>query len=235
MPRLRLSAIVAVPGLCLLLVSPLIARQAPPATLTLTVKNSPAYAQPTPVPVPTALLVVTPSWAGLGAKTPAGGSEVPGQTLFLSELAVVLSSRPADCSTVFALGAPENDKDFHIVAGKAEAYMPRREWKSTTVGKVLADATSEQKIRLAVERFSATIQGAGLKKKAIVKDGLGGASRLVLDQNDGKWTADIALKVDDVVAEGKIPLTACPTEPRSKTELPPLLGEGRLMNAARTF
>jgi hypothetical protein len=234
MPRLRLAALVAVPGLCLLLASPLTARQAAP-TLTLAVKNSSAYGQPTPVAVQTALLVVTPSWAGMGAKTPAGGSEVPGQTLFLSELAVVLSSRAADCTTVFALGPPETDRDFHIVAGKVEAYMPRREWKSTMVGKVLADVADQQKIHLAVERFSVTVQGAGLKKKAVAKDGVGGSSRLVLDQNDGKWTVDLALKADDVVADGKLPLTACPTENRSKDDQPPLLGENRLLNAARTF
>jgi hypothetical protein len=210
------------------------ARQAAP-TLTLSIKNSPAYAQPTPVPLGAALLIVTPSWVGVGAKTLTGGSEVPGQTLFLSELAVVLSSRKADCTSAFALGAPDNDKDFLIVAGRTEAYLPRRDWKSTVVGKVFApDAADKDKNHLAVDHFSVNVQGGGLKKM-VSKDGLGGSNLLVLDKKDGEWTADVALKADDVVASGKVPLTACSVENRSKNELPPLLGESRIVSAVRSY
>jgi hypothetical protein len=210
------------------------ARQAAPA-LTLSIKNSTAYAQPTPAPLGAALLIVTPSWAGVNAKTLAGGSEVPGQTLFVSELAVVLSSRKADCTSAFALGAPDNDKDFLIVAGRTEAYLPRRDWKSTVVGKVFApDAADKDKNHLAVDHFSVNIQGGGLKK-IISKDGLGGSNLLVLDQKDGQWTADVAVKTGDVDAAGKVPLTACPVENRSKNELPPLLGENRITSAVRSY
>jgi hypothetical protein len=233
MPKVLSAAALALAAhVSLLGASALPARQAP--TLTLSVKNSPVYASPTPAPVPAALLIVTPAWRGTDFKTIAGGREVPGQTLFVSELAVVLSSRPADCDTVFALGPPEADKDFLIVAGKAEAYLPRREWKSTASGKVFGLTPDTMKDRLAVDAFSATIQGGGLKK-AVGKDGLRGGSTLLLTQADGKWTVNLSLKADDVVATGTLPVTACPTVERSKNELPPLLGANRLLDAARNY
>jgi hypothetical protein len=228
---LSAAALAVAAHLALVDLTPVLARQT--ATLTLAVKNSTAYASPTETPIPAALLVVTPSWTGTQFKTLSGGSEVPGQTLFVSELAVVLSSRAADCDSVFALGPPESDKDFLIVAGRTEAYLPRREWKSTSVGKVFASADDKTTNHLAVQSFSVSIQGAGLKKM-VAKDGLGGGSRLVLDQADGKWTADIALKADDVTAGGKLPLTACPTQNRSKNQVPPLLGERRMVDAVRS-
>jgi hypothetical protein len=234
MPKvLSTNAFVVAALLCLIDAPVLLALQA--ATLTLSVKNSPAYASPTPAPVQSALLIVTPAWRGTDFKTIAGGREVPGQTLFVGELAVVLSSRPADCDSVFALGPPEADKDFLIVAGKAEAYLPRREWKSTAAGKVFGLTPDETKTRLALDGFSVTIQGGGLKKKVVTKDGLGGSSRLALEQADGKWTVNISLKADDVLANGTLPVTACPTVERSKNEVPPLLGANRLLDAARSY
>ena len=231
MSRMVSCALVAL-GLCPLAVSTLLARQT--STLTVSAKNSPVYAQPTPVPVQSALLVVTPFWGGVAYKTPTGGRELPNQTLFMSELAVVLSTRQADCATVFALAPPESDRDFLIVAGKTEAYLPRHEWKSTSVGKVFSDP-GRQKVRFPVERFSVTIQGAWLKKKSVVKDGLSGSSRLVLDQNNGQWTVDLALKADDVTAEGTLPLKACEIEKRSKDDVAPLLGDARMTSAMRSF
>jgi hypothetical protein len=235
MPKvLPATAFLVAACLCAISAPALLARQA--ATLTLSVKNSPVYASPTPAPVQSALFMVTPAWRGTDFKTIAGGREVPGQTLFVGELAVVLSSRPADCDTVFALGPPEADKDFLIVAGKSEAYLPRREWKSTAVGKVFGLTPEETKTRLALEGFSVTIHGGGLKKKVVNKDGLGGSSQqLVLSQADGKWTVNISFKADDVVANGTLPVTACPTVERSKNELPPLLGANRLQDAARSY
>src|SRR4029453_11485668 len=95
-------------------------------TLTVSIKGSAAYAQPTPVPLQAALLVVTPAWEDVSAKSPLGGKEAAGQMLFLSDLAVVLSNKALDCTTVFTARQAAADQDLVIVGGKAEAYTGRR-------------------------------------------------------------------------------------------------------------
>jgi hypothetical protein len=206
----------------------------PGPVLTLTVKNSAAFGKANPVPLKTALLVVTPAWEDIKAVTEVGGQEASGQPLFLSELAVVLSNRALDCATVFGAPAPTGD-DFMIVAGKAEPYLPAKGWQTTSVGKVFLTTGEGSSADLAIDRFSADVLGAGLKKK-VSKDGLkGNDGRLVLAQKAGSWTADFALKADDVNAEGRIPLTACSVTSRKKSAGAPLLGENRLLNVARQF
>jgi hypothetical protein len=202
-------------------------------TLTVSVKGSSAYAQPTPVPVKTALLVVTPHWEDINAVTPTGGREASGQPLFLSDLVVAFSNLELDCAAVFKakLTAPT---DFLIAAGKAEAYIPSNGWQSTAMGKLMTDNAGARTIN--VDRFSVDAQYMVSKKKMSSKDGLHGADgHLVLTEKDGAWTADFAVKADELTAEGKIPVKSCGIVSRRKEELPPLLGERRLLTAGDRY
>jgi hypothetical protein len=203
------------------------------STITLSVKGSPAFTKPSPAPVAAALLVVTPSWDDVKVVTQVGGQEASGQPLFLTDLAVVLASKPLDCAAAFKAPAPSGD-DFLIVLGKAEAYLPAKGWQTTSIGKTfMADSSSN--LHYAVDKFSVDAQQGSLKKK-ISKDGLkGNDGRLVLDSAAGAWNVDFAVKADDVTAEGKLPLTLCSIGSRKKAESTPLLGENRLMNAWRSF
>lgn len=68
--------------------------------------------------------------------------------------------------------------------------------------------------------------------------------QLVLERDGRGWTADFAIRGDQVVAEGRISLTLCPVvvrqtavlkakeEDRKKAPDAPLLGLGRVMDAA---
>jgi hypothetical protein len=208
------------------------------STLTLSIKGSNLYAKPTPVPLQAALLVVTPVWEDVKAVTELGGQEASGQPLFVSELAVVLGNRPMDCTSVFTAGAPSSEQDFLVVAGKGEAYLPAKGWQSTSVGKAFTatSADSTKPIHFPVDRFSVDIQNSAIKKKTASKENVrGNDGRLVLDQNAGEWRVDFAVRMDDAVAEGQMPLTLCPIASRKKSAGMPLVGEKRLLDAARSF
>ena len=220
-------------GLAAFVAAALLAAQAPPPTLTLSIKGSAAYAQPAPVPVKTALLVITPHWADINAVTPTGGREASGQALFLSDLVVVFSNLDMDCSAVFK-GKVADPKDFIIAAGKAEAYIPVNGWQSTMIGKALSDSASERSLTL--DRLSVDAQLTAQKKKTSSKDGLRGSDgRLVLTQKEATWTADFMVKADELTAEGKLPVTSCGITPRRLEELTPLLQERRLLTAADKY
>jgi hypothetical protein len=213
-----------------------VAGQAPAsATLTVSIKGSTAYAQPTPVPLQTALLVVTPAWEDLSAKSPLGGKEAAGQPLFLSDLAVVLSNKALDCTTVFTARQAAADQDLVIVVGKAEAYTGAQGYHGTTIGKVIVD-TSGGAVSLPLDRFSADAQFTAQKRKSVSKDNLrGNDGRLNLQRTADGWIADVLLKADELSAEGKIPLTACGMASRKKASTAPLLGEKRLLAAAERY
>jgi len=224
-------------SLILLLASgALVAGQAPAsATLTVSIKGSTAYAQPTPVPLQAALLVVTPAWEDLSAKSPLGGKEAAGQLLFLSDLAVVLSNKAMDCTTVFTARQAAADQDVVIVMGKAEAYTGPQGYHGTTIGKVIVD-TSGGAVSLPLDRFSADAQFTAQKRKSVSKDNLrGNDGRLTLQRSADGWMADVLLKADELSAEGKIPLTACGIASRKKASTAPLLGEKRLLAAAERY
>jgi hypothetical protein len=203
-------------------------------TLTVTIKGSAAYAQPTPVPLQTALLVITPVWSDITAKSPVTGREAGGQLLFLSDLAVVLSNKTMDCTTVFSSRQVATDQEFVIVAGHGEAYTGPQGYNNTTIGKGIVDASNV--VTLPVDRFSADAQFTVQKRKSSSKDNLrGNNGRLVLQRDNGAWTADFMVRADELVAEGKIPLTACPVVERKKAAGAPLLGEKRLMRVVENY
>jgi hypothetical protein len=205
-------------------------------SVTVTVKGSTAFAAPTPVAIKSALLVVTPSWDDVEAKTQVGGREASGQPLALADLAVVLSTQALDCATVFKRAPSTTETDVTIVAGKAEAFLPAKGWQTTTVGKVFM-AAEMAAVHLVLDRFSADVHTAALKKKTVSKDGLrGNDGRLVLDQEAGKWRVDVMARIEDAVIEGKASLTSCPIASRTKSAAgAPLLAERRLLDAARNF
>jgi hypothetical protein len=208
---------------------------AAPASLTLSIKGSSAYAQPTPVPLQTALLVITPGWSDITGKSPVGGREAAGQILFLSDLAVVLSNKAMDCTNVFSSRQVSTDQEFVIIAGRAEAYTGNQGYHNTPIGKVVVD-TSGAPASLAVDRFSVDAQYTGQKRRSSSRDNLSGNNgRLNLQRTDGTWTADVMVRVDDLVAEGKLPLTACSLSERKKAGGAPLLGEKRLLAAAERY
>ena len=211
----------------------LAARQAP--TLTVSIKGSTAYAQPTPVPAATALLVVTPSWDDIVAKSPVGGREAGNQPLALADLAVVLSNKELDCTSVFGPRTFAVDADFLIVAGKAEAYLPAQGYHTTPIGKVVVD-TSGGAATLNVDRFSLDASFTVQKRKSVSKENLrGNDGRLVLQRTGTDWTADFMVKADELSAEGKLPLKWCGLSSRKKAAGAPLLGERRLLTAAERF
>jgi hypothetical protein len=225
--------------LSLLLVLPSalpVAGQSAPAvpTLTVSIKGSAAYAQPTPVPLQTALLVITPAWTDITAKSPVNGREAAGQLLFLSELAVVLSNKAMDCATVFSSRQVATDQEFVIVAGRAEAYLASRGYHDTPIGKMVVDASDA--VTLPVDRFSASVQFTARNRKSASKDNLRGDNgRLVLQRDNAAWTGDFMARADELVAEGKIPLTLCAIQERQKAAGAPLLGENRLLRVAENF
>lgn len=206
---------------------------APPA-LTITVKGSPVYGQPSPVPIRTALLVVTPNWDGLDAKSLTGGREASGQTLWVTDVVAFLSNRQMDCAEAFK-AKNEAPEDFLIALGRAEAYLPKIGWQNTELGKLFADSGSTGR-RIPLDRLSVEAQYTSAKARRSGKDNLRGSdARLVLEQTDGGWMADIMVKVDDLTAEGKLPLTTCGVTLRNIKEMQPLLGQRRLQAAADRF
>jgi hypothetical protein len=203
-------------------------------TLTVTVKGSAAYAQPTPVPLATALLVITPVWSDISAKTPVTGREASGQPLFLSDLAVVLSNKAMNCTTVFSSRQVATDQEFVIVAGLAEAYTGPQGYNNTSIGKGIVDTGNV--VTLPVDRFSADAQFTVQKRKSSSKDNLRGSNgRLVLQRDNGAWTADVMVRADELVAEGKVSLTPCGIVERKKAAGVPLLGEKRLMRVVENY
>jgi hypothetical protein len=213
-----------------------VAGQAPntPPALSITVKGSPAYGQPTTVPIKTALFVVTPRWEGLDAKTLTGGREASGQALWVTDAVAFLSNREMNCDAAFSAknAAPE---DFLIALGRAEAYLPKDGWLGSELGKLFADAGSEGR-KITLDRLSVEANYTSSKARRSGKDNLRGSdARLVLEQTAGGWMADILVKVDDLTAEGKLPLTSCGVMQRGVKEMKPLLGEGRLQAAADRF
>lgn len=234
MPRpMHAAVVVALAGVVLPWSAPVAGQS--DATLTMSVKGSTAFASPTPVPLKSALLVVTASWDDVIAKTEVGGREASGQPLVMSELAVVLSTQALECANVFARTRSDADTDVTVIAGKSEAYLPEKGWQTTVVGKVFM-APEIGTLQLALDRFSADIHTAALKKKTVSKDNLrGNDGRLVLSHDAGTWRADLAAKIDDAVVEAKGTLTACPVASRQKSAGQPLLLERRLLDAARNF
>jgi hypothetical protein len=231
--RIRAAQLVLVG---LVVSGPLVARQAPDAgtTLTVTIKGSPVYAQPTPVPIKTALLVITPSWQGLNATTPTGGREASGQPLWVTDVVVFLSNQEIDCAQAFKAKAP-SPSDFIIAAGRTEAYLPSAGWQNTQLGKMFADAGNAGR-KVPLERFSVESQYTSTKPRRSGKDNLRGSDgRLILEQGAGGWIADIMVKVDDLSAEGKVPVKSCGVTMRTLEETPPLLGEHRLQSSADRF
>ena len=203
-------------------------------TLTVTIKGSAAYAQPTPVPLQTALLVITPVWSDISAKSPTTGREAGGQLLFLSDLAVVLSNKAMDCTTVFSSRQVATDQEFVIVAGHAEAYTGPQGYQNTSIGKVVVDTSSV--VTLPVDRFSVDAQFTVQKRKSSSKDNLRGSNgRLVLQRDNGAWTGDVMVRADELVAEGKMSLTPCAVVERKKAAGAPLLGEKRLMRVVENY
>lgn len=213
----------------------LVTAQAGAPALTLSIKGSATYAQPVTAPLQTALLVVTPAWEDIAAKTPVGGKEASGQIMFLSDLAVVLSNQAMDCTSVFAPRQVTADADFVIIAGRAEAYIAAQGYHTTPIGKVLVD-TSGAAASLPIDRFSVDALYTVQKRKSVSKDGLrGNDGRLVLDRTADGWTANVSLHVDELVAEGKIPLKSCGLVTRKKATVAPLLGERRLTSAGDRY
>ena len=215
----------------------ILSAQAPDAapTLTISVKGSPVYAQPTPVALKTAALVITPSWQGLNATTPTGGREASGQPLWVSDVVVFLSNQEFDCGAVFKATAPKPE-DFLIAAGRAEAYMPSAGWNNTPLGKAFSSMASNE-TKVPVDRFSLEAQYSAAKAKRMGKDGLRGESHLVLEQGGGSggWIADIAIKADDLVLQGRIPVKSCGITTRNLGDMQPLLGQHRLQSAADKY
>jgi hypothetical protein len=209
---------------------------ASPMAMTVTVKGSAAYAQPTAVPLQTALLVVTPAWTDIVAKSQVGGREAAGQLLFLSEVAVVLSNRALECATVFAPRRTETPAEFVIVAGRADAYLPAQGYHTTAVGKVIVDTTGSDG-SLPLDRFSADATFTTQKPKTSSKENLrGNNGRLVLQRTGGAWSVDVMVRADELTAEGKGPLTMCPVSERQKASAgDPLMAERRLLLAAERF
>ena len=207
-------------------------------TLKLFIKGSTAYANPAQVPVQTALLIVTPKWEGLE------GASFDRTRLFVADLSVVLSDRTFDCTTAFSVRPPGSDSEFLIVAGRIEAFAQSQDWQTTSFGKAFADTTASS-VRLALDKFSVDVQHLALKKKLFSKDNVQARDgQLVLERDEHGWTAALAIRADQVVAEGRIPLTLCPVvvrqtavlkakeEDRKKAPDAPLLGLGRVMDAA---
>ena len=219
--------------------SPLAAGQAgaPDApTLTLSIKGSPVYGTAAPVPLQTALLVVTPVWEDIQALTEVGGQEASGQPLFLSDLAIVLGNRAMDCDSVFQAKPPADQRDFLVVVGKAEAYLPAKGWQTTSVGSVfMTEAEAVAPTTLTLDRFSYDVTSAVPKKRFSRDNVRGNDGQLELSQQGGSWRARVAFRTGDVVAEGQVPLTACPIASRQKAAGMPLLGENRLRTAGRNF
>jgi len=220
-------------GVVLLLGVSLSARQTP--SLTLSIKGSTAYAQPTPAALQTALLVVTPAWEDISLKSPVGGKEASGQMLFGSDLVVVLSNKAFDCTTVFGPRQMTADPDFLILAGRVETYLPAQGYHTTPIGKIIVD-TSGTAASLPIDRFSLDATYTAQKRKTISKDGLrGNDAKLVLNRSADGWTADVLLRQDEMVAEGKVPLKSCGLASRKKSGGAPLLQEKRLTAAAERF
>jgi hypothetical protein len=229
----RISAIGGISFAITALAAAGVLAQNAPATLTVTIKGSSTYAQPTPVPVKTALLIVTPHWEDVTAVTPTGGREASGQPLFMSDLVVAISNMEMDCAAAFKpkLSSPA---DFFIAAGKAEAYIPSNGWQSTSLGKLLTGDAAERTIE--VDRFSMDAQFTASKKKMVSKDGVHGSDgHLTITQKENEWTVDFMVKADDLTAEGTLPLTSCGITSRRKAEWPPLLQERRLLTAADKY
>ena len=212
------------------------AQAAAAPVLTLSIKGSSLYAKPASVPIQTALLIVTPAWEDVEAKTEVGGQEASGQLLLLSDLALVLGNRPMDCASIFTAPAPAANPDFIVVVGKAEAYLPAKGWQTTSIGRIfMAESGETTSAKLALDRFSMDVQSFSPKKK-FSKDGIRASDgRLVLEQQAGAWRADLAYHSGDVVVEGQVPVSACPVTSRKKASGQPLLGERRLLDAARNF
>jgi len=205
-----------------------------PPTLTISIKGSSVYAQPTPVVLETAVLVITPSWQGLNATTPTGGREASGQPLWVSDLVVVLSNQAFDCGAVFKATASKPE-DFLIAAGRAEAYMPSAGWNTTPLGKAFSSMTSSD-TKVAIDRFSLEAQYTAQKPKRMGKDGLRGDSRLILEQGGASgWIADVAFKGDDLTLQGRVPVKSCGITTRSLDDTPPLLGQHRLQSSADKY
>jgi hypothetical protein len=211
------------------------ARQGAGPTLTLSIKNSTAYAQPTPVALATALLVVTPAWEDFAAKSPVGGKEASGQMLFVSDLVVVLSNKEFDCTNVFGPRQMTTDQDVLIVAGRTEAYLPAQGYHTTPVGKIVVDTTGAA-ATMPVDRFSLDATYTVKNRKSISKENLrGNDAKLVLQRNADGWTADVLLRQEEMLAEGKVPLKSCGLSTRKKAGGAPLLGEKRLQMAVDRF
>jgi hypothetical protein len=188
------------------------------------------------VPLQTALLVITPAWSDITAKSPLGGREAAGQLLLLSDLAVVLSNKAMDCTSVFtAARQVATDQEFVIVAGRAEAYTGPQGYHNTTIGKVVVD-TSGAAVKLPVDRFSVDAQYTAQKRRSTSRDNVrGNDGRLILQRDSGVWTGDIMVRADELLAEGKITLTPCSITERKKAAGAPLLGEKRLLRVAESY
>jgi hypothetical protein len=211
----------------------LVARQAAPAggtALTLSIKGSTVYAKPEPVPLQTALLVVTAVWEDITLKVSVNGSRqtAADTPLFGSDMVVVFSNRAADCSTVFQAPASSSDRDFMIAAGQVVLYEPAKGWPSTPIGKIFADP-EKTPARSVIDKFSVEAQYTAQKKQSLSKDGVrGNDGKLILEKTGGHWTADFALHVGDLSAEGSVPVTLCPIGARKRAAGAPLLGLKRL-------
>ena len=116
--------------------------------------------------------------------------------------------------------------------------MPSKGWQIAPLGKLFTEAAADpaKSAKVPVDRFSVDVQNPALKKKLFSKDEVRGKDgQLVLEQAGGNWRADFAVRADELVAEGQIPVTACAVAARKKAAGAPLLGEKRLLQAARSF
>jgi hypothetical protein len=155
--------------------------------------------------------------------------------LFVSDLVVVLSNKEFDCTTVFGPRPMTTDQDFLIVAGRAEAYLPAQGYHLTSIGKVIVDTTGAA-ATMPIDRFSLDATYTAQKRKSISKENLrGNDAKLVLQRGADGWSAEVLLRQDELMAEGKIPLKSCGLSTRKKAGGAPLLGEKRLTAAAERF
>ena len=206
--------------------------------VSLFIRGSSAYGTPAPASPRTALLAVTPRWDGLAGQTRAC------QKIAVGEVAVVISSREIDCESVFRMAPTAPDSAFHVVAGRILAFPESGDWTSTTVGKALSN--TEPATGVSVEAFSIDVYAA--TKKVVSKEKVSGPVGLLrLTRESGQWMADLAFKDSKASLQGKVPLVACPVtdrktavlmakkEDRAKAPDSPLLGLGRVLDAAFNY